>query len=104
MVEQGAIRLVSSEKFRTTFMKAASKEIAKRIRLSMNGMLGVDKKLEKNFMGALVEGDEGLASIKGLLPKKAQDMIDKHPQLIELGMKFLPNILEKLGAGEDGQT
>ena len=105
MVEKGAIELVSSKKFRDEFMEIVTADLVKRIRKSIYGALGVDKKLEKRFAGALVQGDEGLQAIKGMLPKKAQEMLDKHPQLIEFGMRILPDLLPKiLGAVENGET
>ena len=105
MVEQGAIELVSSKAFRKKLIQASAEEIATRLKLSVFGQLGVQKKLEKRFAGALVEGDEGLQAIKGMLPKKAQEMLEKHPQLIEFGMRILPDLLPKiLGAVENGET
>jgi hypothetical protein len=104
MVEVGAIKLVKSEKFRTSLIRAASKEIAKRLKLSLFGSLGVEKKLEKQFAGAVLEGNDTLQGIKEMLPKKARDMLEKHPQLIEMGLKLLPDLISKFTEGEvDGQ-
>ena len=105
MVEVGAINLVRSERFRTSLMRAASKEIAKRLKLSIFGSLGVEKKLEKQFAGAVLEGNDALKDLKELLPKRARELLDKHPQLIEYGLKLLPELLPRLiGEREDGQT
>lgn len=100
LIEKGAIELVSSEKFRQKLITASAEEISKRLKLSVFGALGAEKKLEKKFAGALVEGDDSVNQFVGMLPKKAQEMIKAHPQLLEFGIRMFQNYVGGMANAE----
>ena len=105
-VEEGAVRLVRSEKFRSSLISAAGDEIAHRVKVAIYGKSGGEKKLENAFAKTLLDkGDpNGLGAIMDFLPKKSQKMLNEHPKLLGLLFKLLPDVLEGLvGAGENGE-
>lgn len=82
-----------------------SDAIMTRIKAMFDGARGYDEKEKKAFFKSVAEGEEGETNpLVSMLPKKTQDMINKNPELIQLGMQFiLPMIKEYIGGAVNGQ-
>ena len=81
-----------------------SDAIMTRIKSMFDGARGFDEKQKKAFFRAVAEPNEGEVNpLVGMLPKKAQDMIGKNPELVQLGLQLVGPFIEKyLGGMLDG--
>ena len=107
MVEQGAIDLVRSKNFREGLIRAAAEEIVGRVKVAIYGKKGGEKKLEHAFAKTLLDKEDpnGLGQLMEFLPKKTQDMLNKHPKLIGLLFELLPDVINGIIGGiKNGET
>jgi len=112
-IRNGIKRTIHDEEFQKELIKMMlskrttelmSDAIMTRIKAMFDGARGFDEKQKKAFFKTVVEPEEGQVNpIIAMLPKKAQEMITKNPELVQLGMQIaMPLIKEWLGGQLNG--